>query len=95
MSGSSKFQNVRISYTSPGAEPPIFVAGSFTDPPWQPQELEYELENHNALGKEAPSGEIQYKFAKNIRIAEGQWQYKFRLGLGDWWACDKHKEIGR
>lgn len=92
MSGSLKIQNIQISYVSTGAQPPIFVAGSFTDPPWQPQELDYVLEQPDST--DIQSGTSQYRFAKNVQVGEGRWQYKFRLGLGDWWVCDEHTEKG-
>ncbi|MCJ1260367.1 hypothetical protein MMC22_000227 [Lobaria immixta] len=92
MVGSSNTQNIRISYASPGAQPPIFVAGSFTDPPWQPQELEYFLEQPDDNGTGTQSEISQYRFTKNIAVGEGKWQYKFRLGLGGWWVCDERTD---
>lgn len=38
---------------------------------------------------EAPSGE--WEFAKTFSAAKGEYQYKFRLGPGDWWVCDESK----
>ena len=76
-------QTVTIHYASPGARPPVFVAGSFTAPPWQPIELDYKV------------SEQDFEFSRDFDIAEGQWQYKFRLGFGDWWVCDENAEIGK
>lgn len=94
MAGSSNIQNIRISYVSPEARPPIFIAGSFTDPPWQPEELDYVLKQPDDIESGTPSELSQYRFAKSVQIGEGRWQYKFRLGLGDWWVCDEHTEKG-
>lgn len=38
---------------------------------------------------EEPSGE--WEFSKTFSAAEGEYQYKFRLGPGDWWVCDESK----
>lgn len=94
MAGSSKTQNIKITYVSPRARPPIFVAGSFTDPPWQPQELEYVLEQPDDIGTDIQSETSQYRFFRTFQVEEGRWQYKFRLGFGDWWVCDEHTEKG-
>jgi len=36
---------------------------------------------------EEPSGE--WEFSKTFPAAKGEYQYKFRLGPGDWWVCDE------
>jgi len=36
-----------------------------------------------------PSGE--YAFVRSFDVEEGEYQYKFRLGPGDWWVCDEKK----
>jgi hypothetical protein len=67
-----------VKYALPGTEPPIFVAGSFSDPVWQPQEMDYTEKDG------------EYQFHKDIEIEEDQeYQYKFRLGTGDWWALNE------
>lgn len=38
---------------------------------------------------ELPSGERE--FVKTFHAGEGEYQYKFRLGPGDWWVCDEDK----
>ena len=73
-------QRVQIIYPYPGARSPVFLAGSFTDPPWQPRQLRCE---------ETEAGEFQ--FSESFDIAAGEWQYKFCLGLnspGERWLCD-------
>jgi len=39
--------------------------------------------------RRSPNGE--HEFAKTFHAAEGEYQYKFRLGPGDWWVCDESK----
>lgn len=76
---------ITITYKHPGARPPVYVAGSFTAPAWEPQEL-----------KAVPVSEgddPEYVFSKQFDVAVGDWQYKFRLGEGDWWACDENTDI--
>lgn len=90
MSGIPKSQKITINYASPGAQPPIYVADSFTDPPWQPQELEF-VANES---KGASLGAKEYDFFAHFDIKEGRWEYKFRLGTGDWWVCDDRIETG-
>lgn len=69
----------RITYVHPGAQPPIYLAGSFSKPPWQPQEMEY-----------TTTEEGQFHFSKTIDLVpEQKYQYKFRLGPGDWWVLDE------
>ena len=33
----------------------------------------------------------EYRFFKSFDVEEGEYQYKFRLGPGDWWACDESR----
>lgn len=74
--------SVTITYERQGTTPPIFVAGSFTEPAWQPVELD-----HQKVDKE-------YIFSKAFEITPGLHQYKFRVGQGDWWVCDDTKDRG-
>ncbi|SPO01071.1 uncharacterized protein DNG_03818 [Cephalotrichum gorgonifer] len=64
-----------LTYQKKGTRPPIFVAGTFTDPPWEPQEMEY-----------STGGDGELTFSKTGVLEEGaDVQYKFRVGTGD---CD-------
>ncbi|KAH6624934.1 hypothetical protein B0J18DRAFT_429717 [Chaetomium sp. MPI-SDFR-AT-0129] len=68
--------SVVINYYKPGTEPPVFIAGTFSDPPWTPHEME-----HN------PRSDGEYDFKKEVRGEPGSTvQYKFRIGTGDWWV---------
>ncbi|OHW91566.1 pt repeat family protein [Colletotrichum incanum] len=71
--------SVTITYKKPGTQPPIFVAGSFSDPEWQPQEMQFTTEDGG-----------EHTFYKNIEMPPStQIQYKFRVGLGDWWVLNE------
>ena len=75
---------VRITYAKPGTRPPIYVAGSFSNPAWQPQEMQYTT---NEQGEHA--------FTKEVEIEEGkEYQYKFRIGEGDWWLLNADEPSG-
>ena len=87
----SSQQRVKISFSSPGAQPPIFVSGSFSNPPWNLHEMDY---GPTEYGDASLGGAAEYTFVKEFEVTEGLWQYKFRLGLGDWWVCDENAEIG-
>lgn len=77
---------IEIAFVSPGACPPVYVAGSFTEPPWEPHELQYSIdEQQHALS----DGQKKYVFHRTFDLPKGNFQYKFRLGHnGDWWVCD-------
>lgn len=76
--------SVVIKYSKPGACPPIYLAGSFPESVWQPQEMEYTNDSKN-----------DYVFSKAVEVEEGkEYQYKFRIGNGDWWMSDEDAPIG-
>ncbi|KAN0095702.1 hypothetical protein V8E51_016413 [Hyaloscypha variabilis] len=69
-----KSVSVTIRYSKPGSQPPIFLAGSFSDPAWHPQEMQYTT---------SEAGENE--FYKEVQVEEGSaYQYKFRIGEGEW-----------
>lgn len=87
MEGSRK-QKVTITFEAPGTQPPVFLCGDFTSPSWAPHELNPE--------ETAMIGDwVEYRFSKDFEAPEGRWQYKFRLGTGDWWVCDEKTETGK
>lgn len=69
---------VTIKYSSPGLQPPVYITTSLSDPQWDLLEMDC---------GELPGGERE--FVKTFHADEGEYQYKFRLGPGDWWACDE------
>ncbi|KAI8276488.1 hypothetical protein K4K60_007659 [Colletotrichum sp. SAR11_57] len=71
--------SVTISYRQPGTQPPIFVAGSFSDPQWQPLEMQFTTDEGG-----------EHTFFKSVEVPpSSQIQYKFRVGLGDWWVLNQ------
>ncbi|KAI9773572.1 MAG: hypothetical protein M1840_006846 [Geoglossum simile] len=81
---------VRITYAHPGSVPPVYLAGSFTALPWEPQEMQYtELQSKEAeSGEGGQQAQLEYEFYKELDVKEGQWQYRFRVGQGDLWVLD-------
>jgi hypothetical protein len=75
---------VTITYTHPGTQPPIYLAGTFSEPPWYPQEMDFTTEQEN-----------EHRFYKEVMVDEGGlFQYKFRIGTGDWWVLDEKASTG-
>ncbi|OTA91581.1 hypothetical protein M434DRAFT_13031 [Hypoxylon sp. CO27-5] len=69
---------ITLKYQKKGTTPPIYVAGSFSDPPWQPQEMDVSIDQHG-----------DHIFTKRVLVDHGsEIQYKFRIGPGNWWAFD-------
>ncbi|KAK4176095.1 hypothetical protein QBC36DRAFT_330058 [Triangularia setosa] len=64
-----------ITYEKPGTQPPIYVAGTFSNPPWTPEEMSYTTQENG-----------EHLFTKEVLGEPGsKHQYKFRIGNGDWW----------
>ncbi len=76
---------VTVEFNDAGARPPIYLAGSFSEPAWDPQEMEFVV-----------VGENEFRFHKEILVDEGgQFQYKFRIGEGDWWVLNENAPTGK
>ncbi|KAK3692936.1 hypothetical protein B0T22DRAFT_436155 [Podospora appendiculata] len=67
-----------ITYQKPGTQPPLFVAGTFSDPPWEAYEMDYTTD---ANGEHIFNKEIWGKPGSKVH-------YKFRVGTGDWWVLN-------
>lgn len=81
---SSKRVTATIKFTKPGLQPPVYLAGSFSDPVWHPREMQYILDEHN-----------EHLYHTDVEVEEGkEYQYKFRLGEGDWWVLNEESQIG-
>ncbi|KAI0024763.1 hypothetical protein F4780DRAFT_768715 [Xylariomycetidae sp. FL0641] len=77
----SRKVSATLTYHQPGTNPPVYVAGSFSDPPWQPLEMEC---TRNDEGEDL--------FTKEIMVDAGsEIQYKYRIGP-DWWTLDPNAE---
>ena len=73
-------QHVNVEYSSPGLEPPVHIFTSLSDPQWEAVEMSASKNNKG-----------EYIFSKAFDVEEGEYQYKFRLGPGDWWVCDESR----
>ena len=77
--------SVKLTYRRNDTVPPVYVAGNFSSPPWQPLEMDVSEgeDGHNV-------------FSKVVDVSEGsEIQYKFRIGSGDWWVVDESSETGK
>lgn len=73
-----------ITYRSPGAEPPIFLAGSFTSLEWGLQEMAFSREDGG-----------DYIFESRVFVEPGkEYPYKFKAGNDGPWVLDESKPIG-
>ncbi|EXJ89187.1 hypothetical protein A1O3_02252 [Capronia epimyces CBS 606.96] len=68
-----------ITFDQAGIQPPVYVAGVFTD--WSPKQM-----NHETIEKD---GALESHFSYTFDLEPGEYQYKFRLGPGDWWVLDE------
>lgn len=75
-------QPVTVEYTSPGLQPPVYVFTSLSNPQWDAVEMDSQK---NDAG--------EYHFTKSFAAEEGEYQYKFRLGPGDWWALNESAPV--
>lgn len=76
--------SVTVTYSKPGTQPPIYLAGSFSKPEWQPEEMQYTTGENN-----------EHEFHKKVEVEPGKgYQYKFRLGAGDWWTLNEDSPTG-
>ncbi|KXJ94498.1 hypothetical protein Micbo1qcDRAFT_193650 [Microdochium bolleyi] len=72
-----------FTYQKPGTQPPVYIAGTFSDPPWQPHEMEA-----------AQNDDGEYLFTKSWPVEGGvDVQYKFRIGSGDWWVLNDDEDV--
>lgn len=73
---------MRFTYQKDDTVPPVYVAGTFSDPAWQPFEMDV-AQNENG----------QNVFSKVIDVSDASdIQYKFRIGTGNWWLCNETAE---
>jgi hypothetical protein len=76
--------SITIKYSKLGTQPPIYIAGSFSDPAWQPQEMSH-----------TQGEDREFDFTKDVEVEEGkEYQYKFRIGEGDWWLLNEDSPNG-
>ncbi|KYK57804.1 hypothetical protein DCS_04817 [Drechmeria coniospora] len=74
---------VTISFHKPGTQPPVFVAGTFSDPPYILQEMQY---MRDAAG--------EHHFTTQVAVVPGQdYSYRFRVGNSEDWTLDEHASL--
>lgn len=72
-----------IKYRKRGVRPPVFVAGSFSDPEWVPREMNWVLDDRG-----------ESLFTTEIDVdADRNYQYKFKVGQGNDWDLDDQSPI--
>jgi hypothetical protein len=71
-------QHVIVEYSSAALQPPVYIFTSLSDPQWDAVEMQAEK-----------GSDGQYRFSKTFDAEAGEYQYKFRLGPGDWWVYDE------
>lgn len=80
---------VTIATRRQSQSPAVFLLASFTDPAWEPVELD--------VKPLAASDPPEFEFSKAFDLPEGsKYQYRFRLGAGDdsSYFCDKDVDTG-
>jgi hypothetical protein len=81
MAPTSTWRTIRFS--KPGAQPPVYLVGSFSSPPWDPTEMQYTIKDG------------EYEFRKEIEVEAGQrYQYKIRIGESEW-ALNENEDKGK
>lgn len=73
-------RKVTITYAAPGLRAPVYITTSLSDPAWDIIEMAH---------VRTPHGDLLFHI--DFDATEGEYQYKFRLGPGDWWVCDESK----
>ncbi|KAG7419810.1 hypothetical protein Forpe1208_v002708 [Fusarium oxysporum f. sp. rapae] len=69
-----------ITYKKPGTSPPVFLAGSFTDPQWQLQEMEYTTDQNG-----------DHIFQSEVMLEPDQdYQFKLRIGHDNWALAENY-----
>ena len=77
--------NVTFTFRHPGAAPPVFVVGDFSEPAWQPIEMDV------SAGEDG-----DHTFTKSYMVNYGAVvHYKYRIGHGDWWLHDENAPTGK
>lgn len=70
---------VTITNRAPGIQPPVYVAGNYSNPEWVPEPMEYTVSEDGV-----------YTFTKTLQVEpESKIVYKFRVGEGDWWLLNE------
>lgn len=74
---------VTITYRNPGTKPPLYVAGSFSSPQWVDHLMDY-----------TTGDDGEHTFTKKLEVQpDSKFQYKLRIGDGDWWVLNEDSPI--
>jgi len=73
-----------ITFSKADIKPPVFLAGSFSQ--WTPLEMKVKQSDN--------AGSVENLFSYETDLPPGEYQYKFRLGPGDWWVLDESSPSG-
>ncbi|KIV90042.1 hypothetical protein, variant [Exophiala mesophila] len=68
-----------IRFSRPDVQPPVYVAGSFSK--WSP--IEMKLDTNEST--ESTNNHFSYQ----TDLEPGKYEFKFKLGPGDWWVLDE------
>ncbi|KAG5940996.1 hypothetical protein E4U53_007504 [Claviceps sorghi] len=80
---SASTTTVTVSYRRRGLEPPVFVAGTFTDPAWESREMQIVTDEFG-----------EHHFTIQVPVEPGkEYRYHFRAGGQDDWFLDEHATI--
>lgn len=73
-----------VTYSKPGVKPPVYLAGTFSNPPWLPQQMQ-----------STRTADDEYLFSLEVQVVAGrEYEIKFRIGEGNWWVYDEDKPVG-
>jgi hypothetical protein len=85
-------ETVTISIHRPSDTPSVFIAGTFSDPAWEPLELTPKVAE--AAEEDSDNKSAGYVFSREFQIPQGKYQYRFRLDEADSWFHDDKTETG-
>jgi ATP-dependent RNA helicase MRH4 len=77
-------RSVEIEYRNPDLQSPVYLAGSFTDPPWRLLRMELKT---NSEGEQVFSAPVWVN-------PDREYQFKFKLGDWDVWRVDENRPVG-
>lgn len=73
-----------VTYKKPGTSPPIFIAGSFSDPPWELHEMDCTTNQDG-----------EHTFQSKLMLEPDQdYQFKLRIGHDNWWVLAENYPTG-
>jgi hypothetical protein len=81
---------VTVALRRPSKSPSVFLLASFTEPAWEPVELDAKPLTTNDTSEDgADPADLEYEFSASFKLPEGSHKYRFRLGSDDTWLCNE------